>query len=100
MTFWEKMKAVFSNIWDFLAPFVKLFMSSAGMILAEVAMKTVTEIALTMGDADGDAKRKEALKRIQAELIGKGIALGISVINSAIEAAVQRLKVVSGRSPQ
>lgn len=92
MTTWEKMKIVFSGIWDFLAPFVKIFLSSAGVILAEVAMKAVTEIALTMSDADGDAKRKEALKRIQAELIGRGIVLGVSVINAAIEAAVQKLK--------
>ena len=92
MTTWEKMKIVFSNIWDFLAPFVKIFLSSAGVILAEVAIKTVTEIALTMGDADGEAKRKEALSRIQVELIGKGIVLGVSVINSAIEMAVQKIK--------
>ena len=92
MTFWEKMKVVFSDIWDFLAPFVKIFLSGAGMILAEVAMKAVTEIALTMGDADGDTKRKEAFQRIQAELIAKGITLSVSVINAAIEAAVQKLK--------
>ena len=92
MTTWEKMKVVFSGIWDFLAPFVKIFLSSAGTILAEVAMKSITEIAMTMGDADGDAKRKEAFKRIQAELIGKGIVLSVSVINSAIEAAVQKIK--------
>jgi len=92
MTTWEKMKVVFSSIWDFLAPFVKIFLSSAGVILAEIAIKTVTNIALTMADADGDAKRKEAVKQIQAELISRGIVLGVSVINSAIEAAVQRLK--------
>jgi hypothetical protein len=86
------MKVVFSNTWDFLAPFVKIFLSSAGVILAEIAIKTVTNIALTMADADGDAKRKEAVKQIQAELISRGIVLGVSVVNSAIEAAVQRIK--------
>ena len=92
MTFWEKTRIIFSNVWDFLGPFIKIFLSSAGTILAEVAMKSVIQVAATMGDADGDAKRKMALGMIKQELMARGIELGVSVINSAIEAAVQRLK--------
>jgi hypothetical protein len=92
MTFWEKTKIVFSQIWDFLAPFVKIFLSEAGQILAASAIKAVTSVAATMNDADGDTKRKAAFDLIKAELISQGVTLGTSMINAAIEAAVQKLK--------
>jgi len=92
MTFWQKTKIVFSNIWNFLGPFVKIFLSEAGQILAASAIKAVTAVATNMQSADGDEKRKAALNIIKADLIGQGIYLGTSMINAAIEAAVQKLK--------
>lgn len=92
MTFWEKIKLIFSKIWEFLEPFVRIFTTQSGIILAELAMKAVTTVAETMQDKDGEAKRKEAFKMIKKELIDREIELGASVINSAIEAAVQKLK--------
>ena len=92
MTFWEKMKVVFSNIWEFLAPFVKIFLSSAGQILATVAMQAVLDVQVSFSDADGDTKRKEAFERIKKELMARGIALASSVVYAAIEAAVAKLK--------
>lgn len=92
MTFWEKVKLVLSDIWEFLEPFVLIFLTESGQIVAEVAFKVVVEIALTMGDADGETKRKAAYQIIVDELSDRGLTLGVSVINAAIEAAVQRLK--------
>jgi ribosome-associated translation inhibitor RaiA len=96
MTFSERLKLVFSKIWDFLAPFVKVFLSSAGNILAASAITAVKTVAQTMGEADGAAKRKAAFTTIVTALKGQGITLGVqvttSMIYAAIEAAVQKLK--------
>jgi hypothetical protein len=92
MTFAEKIKLLFSNIWTFLAPFIRIFLTQAGQALAEIAMREVTSIALSMEDADGGAKREAAYSRIKEDLVARGIELGASAIYSAIEAAVQKLK--------
>jgi hypothetical protein len=96
LTFSEKLKVLFSGLWVFLGPFVKLFLSGVGTALAKAAMDAVTATATSMGDADGDAKRREAFRQIRAELTRQGIQVGASAINAAIEAAVQKLKDSSG----
>lgn len=96
MTFSEKLKLVFSRMWDFLAPFVRVFLTSAGNILAASAIAAVKTMAQTMGDADGNDKRKAAFDGIVTDLKRQGITLGVqvttSMIYAAIEAAVQKLK--------
>ena len=90
MTFWEKIKFISSKAFEFLLPFIKILLSQAGMILAESAMKAVTTMSLT--DLSNDAKRVAAFDSIMSDLKAKGITLGTSVINSAIETAVLNLK--------
>ena len=96
MTFSERLKLVFSKIWDFIAPFVKIFLSSAGQILGAVALQVVRNIAQDTTLVTDSDKRSAAFDAIVVDLKGKGIELGLqvttSMINAAIEAAVQKLK--------
>jgi hypothetical protein len=96
MTLKEKLKLVFSNIWDFIAPFVKIFLTSAGNILAASALTAVKAVAESMMGSDGDTKRKAAFDVIVRDLKSQGLTLGVqvttSMIYAAIEAAVQRVK--------
>lgn len=94
MTFTEKVKFFFTKIGSFLLPFVKIFLSSAGKILGDIALKTVLQIAAdpSMVKAGGLEKRQAAFDAIVKELKSRGIELGTSVINAAIEAAVQKAK--------
>ncbi|MEW6505535.1 MAG: phage holin, LLH family [Chloroflexota bacterium] len=88
----EKIKFILSKAWDFLAPFIRVLLTQAGMILAEAAMEAVKQVETTMGDSDGAAKRAAAFAMIQSSLKTKGVQLAASVINMAIEAAVNRMK--------
>ncbi len=87
-------KAVFKGVGGFLLPFVKMFVSASGPVLAAAAhsaVRAVEESAIS----GGDAKRKEAFRRIENDLKRQGIAIGAdvtaSMINAAIEAAVQKI---------
>jgi len=87
---WERIKLMMSSVWSFLLPFLKIFLSKIGPILADAAMQAVA--ALATSDMSGSDKRDAAFKQIENTLKSKGIEVGASVINSAIEAAVQNLK--------
>jgi hypothetical protein len=95
MSFSEKIKIVFSNIWAFIGPFVKVFASAIGPVLASAAEQAVKEIAVST--LSGDQERRDAaFSKVSSDLKEKGIAIGVqvttSMINAAIEAAVQKLK--------
>ena len=92
MSIWEKIKFFASDIWKFLQPFVMLFLKQSGQALAMSAMAMVSEVAISHADADGAVKREVAFDRIVEDLKGQGVSLGTSVINSAIEVALQKLK--------
>ena len=94
MTFTEKVKFFFTKIGSFLLPFVKIFVSSAGQILGSIALDVVKQIAAdpSMIKAGGLAKRQAAFDLIVKDLKSKGLELSTSVINAAIEAAVQKAK--------
>ena len=96
MTFIEKVKFSLSKVFEMLLPFIKKMTSDAGIFALELAIKYVPEIALSMKDADGAAKRKEVFRLIQEAAKAKGIQLADSVINGAIEAAVAKLKQMKG----
>lgn len=94
MSFSARIKLVFSSIWTFLEPFVKLFVSSAGQILSSVALDAVKMVAAdpSMLKSGGLEKRQAAFNIIVASLKAKGIEASTSIINAAIEAAVQKVK--------
>jgi hypothetical protein len=98
MSFFDKISdtftAIWSDVWDFLAPLIKIFMSEAGQILGQIALGVVMDIAKdpSMVQAGGLAKRQAAFDKIVLELKDKGLIVAESMINAAIEASVQKIK--------
>ena len=88
--FFSKIKMFFSDVEDFLWPFIKQFLISSGPIVLAAAQKAV--LALVASSMTGPEKRDEAFKMILADLKEQGIKAGTALINSAIEAAVARIK--------
>ncbi|WP_316347629.1 phage holin, LLH family [Desulfuromonas acetoxidans] len=92
----SRFKLFFSSAWSFLKPFVSIFMSAAGPVLADAATKAVKATAQSLADGSGSDKRQAAYDLIVDDLKSQGVALGTTVttsmINAAIEAAVQGLK--------
>lgn len=88
----DRIKFFMSEIWTFLQPFVKQLMTNSGKALATIALNVVKDIANTMGEADGEAKRAAAVKQIKHQLAEAGLAIATSTINAALEAAVLKLK--------
>jgi hypothetical protein len=92
MTFWEKLKLIGSKIFQFFLPLIQRFVQESGPIILAMALKYVPQIAATMGDKDGEEKRKAVVALMLAECKEKGIAVSMSMINAAIEIAYTYLK--------
>lgn len=92
---WEKIKILTSSIWAFILPFVRQLMSAVGPILAQAAIAAVTNAATNAGASNAE-KRDAAFNDIVTSLEAQGIKLGVdittSLINAAIEVALQKLK--------
>lgn len=86
------LKAVTSGIWTFILPFLKILLTQGGQLLAQTAMNTVSAVAANYAAAPGEQKKAIAFDVITASLQKQGVQLGASVINAAIEAAVQKIK--------
>ena len=89
---WTYLKAVSSGIWDFILPFLKVLLTQGGQILAKTAVEVVTAVAQNYTASPGDQKKTIAFNLITDSLAKQGIQLGASVINAAIESAVQKIK--------
>jgi len=88
----DKLKFLFSSVWEFLFPLIKILMTDAGAVLSKAAADAVSTVAVTFADKDGATKREEAFKMIVATLTAAGITLSKRFVNAALEAAVVRLK--------
>jgi len=90
------LKLIFSSIGGFLKPFLGMFLSEIGPILAASATAAVQAVALNATGGSDDEKRAQAQQLIISQLRQRGIEIGagvtISMINAAIEAAVQKVK--------
>lgn len=86
----EKLKFIMGRIWDFLAPLIRILMSSVGPLLAELAMNAVKTVAET--GLSNSEKRDAAFSMITDDLKKAGIEAATSTINALIEAAVIKLK--------
>lgn len=89
---WNKVKIIMTDAWVFIEPFVKLFVSQSGKIVLQSAVSAVQIVADTMNDADGNKKREKAFELIVEDLKRAEVEIGTSIINSAIEVAVQKIK--------
>jgi hypothetical protein len=74
-----------------------MFSNKVGEVLAQSAIQAVTVVAETAAQAGGAEKRGVAFGLIVNDLEKKGIEIGAdvttSMINAAIEVAVQKVKV-------
>lgn len=93
---WERIKIMSSGIWGFILPFVRQMMSSVGPILASAAIAAVKATAENAVGVTNAQKRDMAYEAIVADLTKSGIKVGVdigsSMVNAAIEVAVQKLK--------
>jgi hypothetical protein len=87
---WLAIQLYASKLWVFLLPIIKIFMSQIGPVLAEAALAAVMTVATS--DMSNEEKRNAAFSAILETLSKKGLQVGASAINLAIEMAVQKLK--------
>lgn len=96
-----RFKLLFSSLWAFLQPFVNVFLSEFGPALAKSALAAVKITAANLAAEPGSVKRENAYTLIVSDLRHQGIQIGAqvtsSMINAALEAAVQKLKADNGR---
>jgi hypothetical protein len=81
---------LFSSIWSKVKPAVKSLATEAGELALDLAVKYVKE--LSYADLSSSDKRDAAFTMIKAELEEDGKEIGDSLINYAIETAVQTIK--------
>lgn len=89
------LKVWLGKSWEFLKPLLMVFLSKTGQILAASALRAVAVVAESYSSKSGDEKRSAAFDLIVEDLKSQGVALGASMINLAIESAVQKLKAES-----
>lgn len=89
---WTYLKAVSSGVWDFILPFIKVLLTQAGQALAQTALDVVKQVAENYAAAPGAEKKTIAFNMITDNLAKQGVQIGASMINAAIEAAVQKIK--------
>jgi len=93
---WEKMKLAMTSIFDFCLPFLRQMARDAGPILAKAALAAVKIVAANYSGASSSEKRDAALQLITRDLQKQGIIVGVNVgtslVNAAIEMAVQKIK--------
>lgn len=89
----EKFDTMFSGLWDFISPLIKVFLTETGNQLKDIALQVVMDIAKDppMVNSGGLAKRQAAFDKIQSTLQARGLQVATSVINAAIEASVQKI---------
>lgn len=90
----ERIKFLASGMWDFLRPLIRVFLSSIGPILAQAASAAV-QVAAAKAISSTE-KKDSAYSAIVVDLEKQGFKYGAdftaSMVNAAIEAAVQGLK--------
>jgi len=87
----QKLKFILSEAWAFLLPFIKILLAQSGRLLMAAALEAV-QAASTMKGASGADKRAAAFEIVKAKLASQGVEMAASVINSAIEAAVLKIR--------
>ena len=87
---WEVIKLYMSKIWTILKPIVKILLTTLFQEVLNIAVGVVTDLAST--DLSNSEKREAAFDQIKEKLAAEGKEVGSSLINLAIELAVQKLK--------
>lgn len=93
MSFKDKIKLLFSNIWEFLAPFVMMFLKKSGQVLMGMAIEIVKTIAAdpSMLSKSGQEKRELAIKELKHRALSSGLTISTTVALNMIQAAFTKL---------
>ena len=86
----DRIKILMSNIWSALQPVFMQFITSTGNIVLHIALDIVMDLANQ--DFSNSEKREIAFNNIKDKLKQSGVQVGDSMINLAIEIAVQNIK--------
>lgn len=84
------------TIGDFLRPIFAQGTKELMEQLLPLALQTVAAIAADPTVVSNDAKRQEALVKLENKAEAIGLQVGTSMLNWAIETAVQKLKASTG----
>lgn len=86
-----------SWLWDYLKPILTLFLTGAGKNLLEMAFELVQKVATdpTFVSGDPEKRRRWVADQLKQHGITTGTPWADSLINLAIELAVQKLKAKS-----
>lgn len=87
---WDAIKLWASKIWSILRPSVMVWLTDLGQRVLNLAMEVVTELQKT--DLASEEKRNAAFNTIKEKLEEEGKEVKSSLINLAIEIAVNKLK--------
>lgn len=90
---WDAFKLWASKVWEILRPSVMVWLTSLGQRVLSIAMEVVTELQNT--DLASEEKREAAFNQIKEKLVQEGKEVKNSLINLAIEIAVNKLKSLS-----
>lgn len=97
MNFWKKMgrlcrRGAKAVVTDFVAPLFHEAISKELAVVLPLAAEVTGKLAADPGLLTNDDKRAAAFKDLSRRLAARQIAIGASLINTAIELAVQKLK--------
>lgn len=87
---WDAIKLYMSKLWSVIKPSVMILLSEVGQMAMSIAVDIVKDMATR--DLSNSEKRELAFESIKEQLKARGKEAGNSVINLAIELAVQALK--------
>ena len=90
VTAWAKISGISKTILSFLLPLLATATATALEQLLPLALDAVASYAAS--DLAGEEKRKRATDQLRAAALQAGVAASASVINLAVEMAVQKLK--------
>lgn len=89
-SFWHS--DIVNDFKEFLAALFKGALEIALAALKDIAIQAVTQVAADPKILTNEDKRKEAAKIVAEYAKGRGIEAGDSVVNLAVELAVQYIK--------
>ncbi|MGH6933288.1 MAG: phage holin, LLH family [Dongiaceae bacterium] len=97
MNLWNKLARAFKRgakvvVADFVAPLFRTAVSKELAVILPIAAEVTGRLAADPRLLTNDDKRAAAFKEMSRRLATQQIAIGASLINTAIELAVQRFK--------
>lgn len=86
---WERLKLITGQIWDFIAPTVKMLLTAAGKAAVRSALAAV-RVAASREELSGKEKFAFAFDLVQEDLRAQGLSLMTRHLNKIIELAYEK----------